>query len=550
MRTRRWILILAAVLMLSACSGGNTPVATAPSRSGETLPNKPSAEAQTSGVPLSTKAAETTQPATEAPETSPVQTEPESTGPETTAEPETEPGTEPFVMPDFYTGKTYSVSKYWYSDEEGDDYVMDAEGHLLDADRIPLPIVDELTGEVKFYDRTEYIKTGPNYEDVKVSTTLYDRDGNILEEDVPYLFYNACGNCVTRLSSNAALMYEGQFTDYTCELYDPYAHKVVRDDVYSLIKLTDGKALAMDRQGVLLGVVDASGAVLAGFPMETGPYRWPYVYGNGFVFADVEDEADGGLARVLLNSELEYVDYASSYENYRVFKCGERGEILTKVLETGETYVFDMDKWEILLRMDDTIEEMDSRRIICSRNDRKWLYDWNGKQLAGPYEELAPIREAEGEDYTGFAGRNGTVLYLLDADGKILKQRDVPNLYYVSVFDGMIYCATSEYDAEIDYYDYGVFICDYQLNQLIPEGYSSVRLVAPGVYACPRYNAQNEIRLTLFNDKGEVIFENATCVGYGDEDAIPVVKGFTVGLIDRQGSWIAKNSKYTQETDD
>ena len=62
--------------------------------------------------------------------------------------------------------------------------------------------------------------------------------------------------------------------------------------------------------------------------------------------------------------------------------------------------------------------------------------------------------------------------------------------------------------------------------------------------------AQNEIRLTLFNDKGEVIFENATCVGYGDEDAIPVVKGFTVGLIDRQGSWNAKNSKYTQETDD
>ena len=99
-------------------------------------------------------------------------------------------------------------------------------------------------------------------------------------------------------------------------------------------------------------------------------------------------------------------------------------------------------------------------------------------------------------------------------------------------------------------FHYGVFICDYQLNQLIPEGYSSVRLVAPGVYACPRYNAQNEIRLTLFNDKGEVIFENATCVGYGDEDAIPVVKGFTVGLIDRQGSWNAKNSKYTQETDD
>ena len=44
--------------------------------------------------------------------------------------------------------------------------------------------------------------------------------------------------------------------------------------------------------------------------------------------------------------------------------------------------------------------------------------------------------------------------------------------------------------------------------------------------------------------------KNLFSVGEGDEDAIPVVKGFTVGLIDRQGNWIAKNSRYDQEPGD
>ena len=549
MKIRRWILLLAAALILSACSSSQ-PVPTAASRSGETLPNKPAGESASSGIPLSTRAAET-----EAPETSPLQTEteagaPESSEAETIAEPETEPGKEPFVTPDLYTGKTYSVGRFWYGTEEGEEYVMDEEGHLLDAKKIPSPIYDALTGEVRFYDRTEYTKIGENYEDVKVSTILYDKDGTVLEEDVPYLFTYACGNCLVRLDSRAALMWEGQFTDYSGDLYDPYAHQVIQKDVCSVEKLTESSALAEDAHGYLLGVVDGTGKVLEGFPLETGPYQWPYVYGNGFVVADTEDGADGGIVQVLLNRDLEYVDHADEGEQYGTFNCGKRGIILEKILEDGTTWLFDLDKWEVILTLDDMARDMDEQRIICGEDGAKLLYDWNGNILAGPYEELCPIREDLGDPWQGLVGMNGNTVCRLDLDGKILNKVEISGLSYISVYSGIVYCSYEKYDSQTGYFGYGTKICDYELKQLIPDGYDNISRIAPGIYACPVTTPQGESRQNLFNSAGEMIFSGATSVGYGDEHAIPVVKGFSVGLIDLQGNWIAKNNRYEQEPGD
>ena len=547
MKIKSWILLLAAALVLCACSSNGLPIPTAASRSGETLPDKPKGETAPSGVPLSSKAAETEQ--TQAPETAPVQTEPESTAAEPT-EPETGSGGEPFVTPDFYTGKTYSVGRFWYAEEEGSNYVMDEEGHLLDAEKIPSPIYDELTGEVRFYDRTEYTKIGENYEDVKVSTTLYDKDGTVLEEDMPFLFTRACGNCVVRLDSQAALMWEGQFSDYSGDLYDPYAHQVVQKDVCDVIRMTEDSALAKDAKGFLMGVIDEAGKVLTGFPMETGPYKWPSVYGNGFVIAETEDGADGGIVQVLLNRDLEYVDHTDEGEQYGTFNCGKRGTVLEKILSDGTTWLMDMDKWEVILTTDDMVRDADEQRIICGEDGAKMLYDWSGKKLAGPCEDLCPVREESGKPWQGLISREGNIVCLRDLDGKILNKIELPGLSYISVYSGIVYCSLMEYDIGTGNYNYGTKIYDYQLKQLIPDGYDNISAVAPGVYACPVTTPQGESRQDLFNSAGEMIFSGATSVGYGDEHAIPVVKGFSVGLIDLQGNWIAKNSKYTQETDD
>ncbi|MBO4289658.1 MAG: hypothetical protein J5865_06120 [Lachnospiraceae bacterium] len=554
MKYKRWMILLAAVLILSACSSVKPPATDAPSRSGETLPNKP-AETQTSGVPMSSRAAET-RPSAEVPETSPVQTEPESSEirpavpesseAETSAEPETRE--EAFVMPDFYTGKIYRVGKYWYGDDEGNDYVMDPEGHLLDYEKIPTPILDELSGEVKFYSRTEYTRIGEGEEDVKVSSTLYDTEGNILEADVPFLYNRACGSCVVRLDSRAALMWEGQFNGYSGDLYDPYARKVVREGVCNVTRLTENSALATDSQGVLLGVVDADGAVLAGFPMDAGPFKYPYVYGNGFVLTYTEDEDD--LTSIILNSRLEYVDYADENESYRVFNCGERGYVLAKRLEDGGTWILDLDKWEVLLTTEYSVERMDGERIICEKDDQYWLLDWNGNKLAGPYDDLQPARETEDDPLEGLIGKEGTTVCRMDLDGNVLNKLDIPRLSYISVYDGIVYCSTDEYDSETGYYGYGMVILNYELRQFIPSDYTSIGRVAPGIYACPIGTPQGESRVNLFNAEGEMIFSGAMSVGQGDEHAIPVLKGFSVGLIDLQGNWIAKNNRYEQEPGD
>ena len=562
MKHRAWILLLAAVLMLSACSSAQ-PASTAASRSGETLPDKPK-ETQTSEASAGSQA-ETPPAQTEVPDTSPLPTEPESseeqpaepestgTEPESSepgsaAEPETGPEKEAFVTPDFYTGKTYEVGRFWYGGESDNDYLLDEEGHLLDRSKIPVPITDELTGEVRFYSRTQYTKTGKNYEDVDVATTLYDKDGNVLEEKVPYLFSEACGTCVVRLDSRAALMWEGQFNDYSGELYDPYAHQVVQEGVCSVTKLTDSSALALDKKGVLLGTVDTKGAAVDGFPMDAGPFKYPYVYGNGFVFTYTE-EGDA-LTSVILNSRLEYVDHAEEDEHYRVFNCGERGAVLAKELEDGETWLLDLDRWEVILQMDHPIEKMDARRIICQWDDQFWLFDWNGKKLVGPYDDLQPIRETEDDAFEGLIGRSGNTVCRLDTDGKILNRIDIPKLSYISVYDGIVCCNTEEYDSATGYYGYGMTVLDYELRQFIPGDYTNISRVAPGIYACPTTTPQGESRVTLFNSDGQMIFTGATSVGAGDERAIPVVKGFSVGLIDLQGNWIAKNNRYDQEPGD
>ena len=562
MNKRFLILFFAAVLMLSACSSAAQPGQPV-TRSGETLPNKP--------VPASTAApreslpAKTTQAQESTPQTEPESTaQPESSGAaapesetaaepesrETDAPPETKPGETPFVTPDFYTGKTYRVSKYWFPTEDDEAYyTMDEAGHLLDMDKVPTPIEDVLTGEVAFYTRTVYTKIGSNYDDVKVSAVLYDREGNILEEDVPRLFTAACGSCVVRLDSRAALMWEGQFSDYSGDLYDPYAHRVMREDVCSVERLTESIALAEDREGRLLGTVDGSGNVVSGFPTETGPYRWPYSCGNGFVIADTEDEADGGTARVVLDRDLKYVDYAAEGEQYSVLNGGTKGFILAKTLEDGTTYLFDMEKWEVLLNLEAEVKAMDSRSIICEENEWNWICDWNGNRLTESYPSLYPVREDETQDFQGFIAVYGDELQRLDRDGKVVSKVNVPNLYYANVYDGAIFCEATAYDDTGEsYFESSVY--DFDLREIVPAGYSNIRKAAPGVFACSTETPQGELRATLINDRGEIIMKNLFSVGEGDEDAIPVVKGFTVGLIDRQGNWIAKNSRYDQEPGD
>ena len=126
---------------------------------------------------------------------------------------------------------------------------------------------------------------------------------------------------------------------------------------------------------------------------------------------------------------------------------------------------------------------------------------------------------------------------------------NVPNLYYANVYDGAIFCEATAYDDTGEsYFESSVY--DFDLREIVPAGYSNIRKAAPGVFACSTETPQGELRATLINDRGEIIMKNLFSVGEGDEDAIPVVKGFTVGLIDRQGNWIAKNSRYDQEPGD
>ena len=561
MKKKLLMMILAAALALSACSGGSTAPATTRAV-GQTLPPKPTGTTQagSAAVPAPSTQAETEEPSGQSEtETEPAQTtqaaettqEPASSqAPETTEEvppqtpEETQPSQEYFETPEFYTGKIYSVSSSYYDYEEENPFVMDPEGHLLDRSKLPRPIEDVLTENVWYYQRIEYEKTGDGWEDYQAYSTLYDDSGNVLEERAPYSYAYGCGDCVIRMDSRASWDWEGEPRDYGYCLYNPHTHEVMQEGVAWMQRLNDGSALAMDNRGYVLGVVDASGHALAGFPMETGPYRYPSVYGDRYILADCPDEVDGGMARVLLDTNLEYIDYAAEGESYNIFDCGEKGLILAKSIPEMGTYLFYLDEWEVAAVVGFPVTDMDAERILSEGENGTAVYDWNGELVSGFYDQIYPVGKKEGETAPYYICKNGNEVLLTDPDGMVLEAKTIDNLNYVSPYQGVVYCSTSYYDASTGYYGYGLVVLDEQLNQIVPDTYENATMVAPGIICCQNMNGNNEPRYTLFNMKGEAVFTGAECVGSGDEYAIAVVKGFTVGLIDHEGNWLAKNSRY------
>ena len=438
---------------------------------------------------------------------------------------------------------------------------MDRDGNLIPKEEIMTELHDIVTGEVvaKTVSKTE--DTGKDdeygYPITVTYTQLYDKDEKLLR-DWEKVSYSAAYNGLL-IRSDTMNMYEMPDENFYAELWDTKTDKTVIEDVFQLNKVDDEHILALDAQGLLLGMLDDNAKPVAGFPVAEKYYH-PTV-NEGRILASTHDPynasptkdhtyrlLDYNLDTVFETQQLNISYYAlvGPYATYTT--DSERGILSLETLKP--VYIYE--------NPNDNVNYYDGELVIVrngSRQTQEWssrLYKADKTPLTDEYDEITfddgNLRIEEPAPY--FLARKGDELHILSRSGKVVFSNTFSGLENAYINGGYI-----EYGVETpDGFKMGLL--DKELNVIISaeenEYYSVSRKVdysngkkhPTNVLTATRYNAADEMRTDILTLDGSPIVTDLSAVGTVTDEAIAVIRGFNFGLIDYNGEWISKYSIY------
>lgn len=530
------ILVLILILGLSACSGA------VPEES-SSLP------VETKTTEALTEAASTennTEPITEATEGSTAELPPIQTLPD--------PEQQRTALGD-YAGPVYRIK---WPDREY-NICLDRYGNLLTYEQRPWEVKDVLTGEVRFYCCAHYETGERGLLDV-IGSVLYDLEGNLVLEEAPYLYEQCMGDMVAyrRAETENEPENANELEEPAYGFRDLKTGETKLAGVYYLKKLDGSRAIALDENFDLLGVLDVEGNVLGGFPMEE-KYHNPEPVA-GYMTAGLYKP--GYSSTVVLNAKPRCILHADgSEEQFHLYDCGSRGLYcgLSDWKAHPITTLYRANPWEKLYQLDMGIVAMDGHRMICVGEQDpdgqylQYLCDMDGNILAGPFREYLRVLERDQEGLmTLLLAMGKDKLLLLDGDGNVLKEREIPDLDYVYLvpweteYQGGertgITVNTWRQDDTTGEVISRNFILAPDLEDFTPAGYSYATRAWVNVwwgYPEDSNATKEEGRITLFTSDGTVLMTGLLSVGAGGPDGIPVLAKDRVGLVDKYGRWIA-----------
>ena len=477
-------------------------------------------------------------------------------------------------------GGRESFPVYVLAEMEEATYALNAAGQMLPISGPEwYALNDVITGEPRYYACVRYEfgeKNSDDWDDVVCYSRLYDIKGDMVADWQPVQYYGGTGDSVLRMSYR---YWEDEYShnNAVC-LWNPLNDENLIDGADRLERVNDHAALCEDVNGIVR-TIDGSGHVVASPP---DGLDIDYAYANGgFIVALISQ--DGTTFRAVMD-EYFNVLYTEDENSYLSFDENTiRGDYLLVTID-------DIDEYKLLNTSDFTeaavyysnVEYFDGELAVVGEYRNLWLEDTSGRQLAGPYRSIEALSDSGRSDgflvidYEGNAAvidRLGKVVASLE--GMKLIDRDELDAYGegsqdtdvhaqgvsiitdISARGGRIVYYVQDEDGE-DWDEY-CGLMDDSFNVLIStdKKYRYIRQLrsedngndSPIVWSC-RKGSWNNPGFDLYDEDVSLFFEGAAMAGEIKDGIMPVARGFYYGLIDTEGKWIAKSSKFTAEAND
>lgn len=427
-------------------------------------------------------------------------------------------------------------------------------------------LCDSITGEpqCRLYTRAE--RLGENEDGSPVIrhwSALRDLDGTLLADWSEDAYDTGYGTFVIRRNDPYRRNREDfdLKADFHTELWNYRTGEVI-PDVDWVDDLGDGRVLALGVSGKPLGVLDASGNIVSGFPGPEG-YLEASTW-NGHIIANRwrgQEYNYDNMETILLDQTLQplfshqIIDtgygnlrgpYLISWDGYQGIGSDGDQRILSA---KGETLY--------VLRSVDSVEYFDGERMILASDPAPGetpsllrLMAADGTVLSEGYRLLEPEnwRYDDGNEparrFIGLRDRN--TVELLDRDGRVTASVQIPGVDRV---EGCGRCFIFHLDGG------EAGLLDADLNIVIPAMYQSIYPAdaiagKSDLLRCVKTLPGGISRIDVRAYNGNALVSDLTELGDVGPDRMAVVKGFSMGLMDREGNWIAKHSIFTDLEDE
>ncbi len=413
------------------------------------------------------------------------------------------------------------------------------------------PVRDVFTGEVRYYTvscTSASLQLGWKPGDTFYQL-LFDAEGNLLEKTL----FGGVDGAVGPLLIRTGFMPESAGAD--CGLWDLQNGRYTAENISGLYRIDADMAAATDKNGNLRGILDRE--TLEVTELETDRIFVLQWVQDGLIFVTSEDHGPMVLAVLDRDLRMLYESGEEGWAEYRgVFDCGEDGLFFC---------VNDRDGGRILRVKDgaaETVYENDygsssmlmltgcsgGRMVISDRGF--YLYDLNGTPLTEAWDSMGFLQE----DGELLAAARGETVCLLDADGTVLRQKDVPGLIGTEIRPGAIsYVAAVQEDGAVserdcdDRYVSGLMNADFDVI-ITPEPGADISARSFGEDGGYLWVVSRMIRgawsYDLYDSSLRPIIRQVSMIGTIRENGIAVQKGFSRGVIGFDGNWIAEYSIY------
>lgn len=438
---------------------------------------------------------------------------------------------------------------------------MESDGTVIPEGEIKTKLYDMLSGTVAAMTETKTEDTGLDDEYGSPITATYSRlyspNGELLRDWEEKDYSEGFASFLIRHDN--INWYEEIPDGFETALWDIRTGESVIDGVYSLEKVDDSHFLALDERGVLLGMLDENGNKIAGFPLKE-KYYYPTVE-NSVILVDTHDPyyydgSDKTVYRIIdndFNTVFETnqlnISYYALRGPYATYKSGEERGVLS--LETlRPLYVYE--------NSNDTVTYFDGDIMVIRNADQKaqiWysvLCDAAGNKLTDKYDSITFDDSDYGSDSRSeyFIASKGDEISLLSRDGSVMSTMVIEGLTGINIYNGYIeYYITENGLSKMGLLDmdFDVIVSardnDYISVSRISD-YSAGKKRDTDVISASRYNSAGQLRTDLFTLDGDTIITGLSAVGTVGKDSIAVLRGFSFGLIDYSGEWIARHSVY------
>lgn len=441
-------------------------------------------------------------------------------------------------------------------------YQFDRDGLLIPKEEQYTTITHTETGEPLYRVYTRQQDSGEDDEYgnpvVKNLSALYDAQGNLLYDWEEVYYAQGAGSLLLRHSYNPFSMYAPAEPneDAFFTLWDPASGKEVLEDVSLLHRVTDGIYLALDSRGMMLGTVDTLGNKLHGFPAPIVSF-YPIISG-GYIIANDQNPYEWQDREFTYYLFDDHLNLLFEGKNINMTYYGLRGNFLLqgeKVLELRS-----LPELEILYTYpEDTIglDYFDGERMILRNGSRgSWEYtfcDAEGNPLSETYHAIRFDDFPQSDTpVSRFLAQRSEEIFLLDRNGRVVSQTEIPGLQYVSVAGDGLYNYYIQGEANA----YGGFsqlcgllgpdlsvIISADTYHHIERAYSGSgdNLTPCDLLFC--YKSINGMaRYDVTDLSGKLLISNLSQIGTVSENRLCAVCGFSIGLMDWQGNWISRYS--------